>query len=141
MSISHVADLIRPIRVQVCNKVVETERGVATTYKGNYTQYVQQKDENVAKQWTMFEKWNKEVQKQKDIIRRSSSCVWTHGAYRAWHELSRISMCNIESKGGLGTCDSFQVRPCEVCSWKCPRLTCVLLQVVSRRTVWASCIS
>lgn len=56
--------------LQVCSKIVETERGVATTYKGNYTQYVQQKEEAVAKQWTMFEKWNKEAQKQKDIIRR-----------------------------------------------------------------------
>lgn len=56
--------------MQVCNKIVETERGVATTYKGNYTQYMQQKDDSIAKQWTMFEKWNKEVQKQKDIIRR-----------------------------------------------------------------------
>lgn len=24
---------------QVCTKIVETERGVATTYQGNYTQY------------------------------------------------------------------------------------------------------
>lgn len=62
---------VRPAdMLQVCSKIVETERGVATTYKGNYTQYVQQKEEAVAKQWTMFEKWNKEVQKQKDIIRR-----------------------------------------------------------------------
>lgn len=58
----------------MCNKIVETERGVAMTYKGNYTQYLQQKEENIAKQWTMFEKWNKEVQKQKDIIRRCAPC-------------------------------------------------------------------
>jgi ATPase subunit of ABC transporter with duplicated ATPase domains len=28
---------------QLCTKVVETERGVATTYKGNYTEYVRAK--------------------------------------------------------------------------------------------------
>lgn len=28
---------------QLCTKIVETERGVATTYKGNYTAYVREK--------------------------------------------------------------------------------------------------
>lgn len=28
---------------QVCTKIVETERGVAATYPGNYTQYVNTK--------------------------------------------------------------------------------------------------
>ncbi len=28
---------------QLCTKVVETERGVATTYAGNYSQYVNTK--------------------------------------------------------------------------------------------------
>ena len=59
----------------MCNKIVETERGVATTYKGNYTQYLRQKNEKIAQQYSAFDKWNKEAQKQKDIIRRcAASC-------------------------------------------------------------------
>jgi ATPase subunit of ABC transporter with duplicated ATPase domains len=54
----------------VCNKIVDSDRGVATTYKGNYTDFVRQKEEAIAQQWTAFEKWSKEVAKQKDIIRR-----------------------------------------------------------------------
>jgi ATPase subunit of ABC transporter with duplicated ATPase domains len=59
--------------MQVCTKIVETERGLATTYKGNYTQFVREKAERAAQQWSAFEKWSKEVQKQKEIIRR---CVF-----------------------------------------------------------------
>ena len=33
--VSHVREFLD----NVCTKIVETERGVATTYKGNYTQY------------------------------------------------------------------------------------------------------
>jgi ATPase subunit of ABC transporter with duplicated ATPase domains len=46
---------------------------VAKTYKGNYTDFLRQKEEDIVKQWTAFEKWNKEVAKQKDIIRRCAT--------------------------------------------------------------------
>jgi ATPase subunit of ABC transporter with duplicated ATPase domains len=49
---------------------VETEHGVATTYRGNYTQFLRQKQENIAQQLVAYDKWIKEVQKQRDIIRR-----------------------------------------------------------------------
>ena len=63
--------------LQVCTKIVETERGVATTYRGNYTQAMRQKAELIAQQYAAYDKWNKEVQKQKDIVRR---CVMSDGA-------------------------------------------------------------
>lgn len=49
---------------QLCNKLVETEQGVATTYKGNYTQYVQAKEERAGQQWAAWEKQQKEIARQ-----------------------------------------------------------------------------
>lgn len=59
-----------PHELQVCNKIVDSDRGVAHSYKGNYTDFLRQKDEANAAQWAAFEKWSKEVAKQKDIVRR-----------------------------------------------------------------------
>ena len=36
-------------------------QGVATSYKGNYTQYTRQKEEQMAQQWAAWEKQQKEV--------------------------------------------------------------------------------
>lgn len=49
---------------QLCNKLVETEQGVATTYKGNYTEYVKTKEEKIGQQWAAWEKQQKEIARQ-----------------------------------------------------------------------------
>ncbi|GAB4823640.1 hypothetical protein N2152v2_010686 [Parachlorella kessleri] len=49
---------------QLCTKVVETERGVTSTFKGNYSEYVKQKEEVTALQWVAFEKQQKEIARQ-----------------------------------------------------------------------------
>ena len=49
---------------QLCNKLVETEQGVATTYKGNYTEYVKAKEEKIGQQWAAWEKQQKEIARQ-----------------------------------------------------------------------------
>ena len=49
---------------QLCTKIVETEFGKATTYKGNYTQYVTAKQEKLAQQWAAYEKQQKEIARQ-----------------------------------------------------------------------------
>ena len=49
---------------QLCTKIVETEFGKATTYKGNYTQYVSAKAEKLAQQWAAYEKQQKEIARQ-----------------------------------------------------------------------------
>lgn len=48
---------------QLCTKIVETERGITTTFKGNYTQYVMLKRERLAQQWSAWEKQTKELQR------------------------------------------------------------------------------
>lgn len=49
---------------QLCNKIVETEFGVTSSYAGNYTQFVGAKDERIAQQWLAYEKQQKEIQRQ-----------------------------------------------------------------------------
>ncbi|CEF97453.1 ABC transporter, conserved site [Ostreococcus tauri] len=55
---------------QLCTKTVEIERGVATTYKGNYSQYCSEKESRAAQQMVAYEKWQKEVSRQRDMISR-----------------------------------------------------------------------
>ena len=49
---------------QLCNKLVATEQGIATTYKGNYTEYVKAKEEKIGQQWAAWEKQQKEIARQ-----------------------------------------------------------------------------
>ena len=49
---------------QLCNKIVETEMGVTTTYTGNYTEYVSAKEERLSQQWIAYEKQQKEIARQ-----------------------------------------------------------------------------
>jgi ATPase subunit of ABC transporter with duplicated ATPase domains len=51
-------------------------------YSGNYTDYLRQKVEREAQQFSAWEKWNKEVQKQSDIIRRWVACGCQPGGGR-----------------------------------------------------------
>ena len=64
---------------------METERGVATTYKGNYTQAQQEKRLATAQQWQAYEKWQKEVDKQKDIVRRCAVSSIKVMLWCFWH--------------------------------------------------------
>ena len=55
---------------QICNKIVEVERGVATTYKGNYSDYRREKETKAMQTYVAWEKWNKEVSRQRELIQR-----------------------------------------------------------------------
>jgi ATPase subunit of ABC transporter with duplicated ATPase domains len=57
----------------LCTKVVETERGVAATYRGNYTDHLLQKAEREALAWAVWEKQEKEVARQEEMGRRLSA--------------------------------------------------------------------
>ena len=57
---------------QLCTKTVEVERGKATTYKGNYSDYQRAKRSGSATQMVMYEKYMKEVTRQREMIRRLS---------------------------------------------------------------------
>lgn len=55
---------------RLCTKIVETERGVSTTYLGNYSQYLLQKEEGKQAQQSAFERQQKEIAKQQEFIEK-----------------------------------------------------------------------
>jgi ATP-binding cassette subfamily F protein 3 len=55
---------------RLCTQIVETERGVSTTYLGNYSAYLQQKAENESAQLSAFERQQKELDKQQAFVER-----------------------------------------------------------------------
>jgi ATP-binding cassette, subfamily F, member 3 len=55
---------------RLCTQIVETERGVSTTYLGNYSNYLLQKAENQAAQMSAFERQQKELEKQQIFVDR-----------------------------------------------------------------------
>ncbi|MGD1906270.1 MAG: ABC-F family ATP-binding cassette domain-containing protein [Leptolyngbyaceae cyanobacterium] len=54
----------------LCNQIVETERGVSTTYLGNYSAYLNQKDEVRAAQLSAYERQQKEIDRQQAFVDR-----------------------------------------------------------------------
>jgi ATP-binding cassette, subfamily F, member 3 len=55
---------------RLCNQIVETERGVSTTYLGNYSAYLLQKEEMQAAQLSSYERQQKEIEKQQTFVDR-----------------------------------------------------------------------
>jgi ATP-binding cassette subfamily F protein 3 len=55
---------------RLCTQIVETERGVSTTYLGNYSTYLQQKAENQMAQMNAFERQQKELEKQQAFVEK-----------------------------------------------------------------------
>ncbi|GAA6621894.1 ABC-F family ATP-binding cassette domain-containing protein [Scytonema sp. NUACC26] len=55
---------------RLCTQIVETERGVSSTYLGNYSAYLQQKAENQASQLSAYERQQKELEKQQAFVDR-----------------------------------------------------------------------
>ncbi|MDJ0590194.1 MAG: ABC-F family ATP-binding cassette domain-containing protein [Pleurocapsa sp. MO_226.B13] len=55
---------------RLCTKIVETERGVSTTYLGNYSAYLAQKAETRLAQGATYERQQKELAKQQEFIEK-----------------------------------------------------------------------
>jgi ATP-binding cassette subfamily F protein 3 len=55
---------------RLCTQIVETERGVSTSYLGNYSAYLQQKAENIEAQMSAYEHQQKEIEKQQAYVER-----------------------------------------------------------------------
>ncbi|MFM1842967.1 MAG: transporter, partial [Cyanobacteriota bacterium] len=53
---------------RLCTKIVETERGVSTTYLGNYSAYLAQKEEGQLAQISAYENQQKELAKQQAFV-------------------------------------------------------------------------
>ncbi|MEN9224382.1 MAG: ABC-F family ATP-binding cassette domain-containing protein, partial [Thermostichus sp. DRC_bins_24] len=55
---------------RLCTQIVETERGISTTYLGNYSQYLLQKAEQREAQQATYERQQKEIEKQQAFVDR-----------------------------------------------------------------------
>lgn len=55
---------------RLCTQIVETEQGVSKTYLGNYSAYLQQKEEAELAQLSAYERQQKELEKQQAFIER-----------------------------------------------------------------------
>lgn len=55
---------------RLCNQIVETERGVSSTYLGNYSAYLLQKQEAKDAQLSAFERQQKYLEKQQTFVDR-----------------------------------------------------------------------
>jgi ATP-binding cassette, subfamily F, member 3 len=53
---------------RLCTQIVETERGVSTSYLGNYSTYLQQKEDNQTAQLSAYERQQKELEKQQAFV-------------------------------------------------------------------------
>eukprot|EP00955_Chlamydomonas_euryale_P055097 356031-Chlamydomonas_euryale.AAC.16 len=93
--------------------VVETERGVTTTYKGNYTQYVAAKSEATALQWAAWEKQQKEVTKHRELIARLSGGAQSGRAAQAEKALEKLKEEGLIEKPFVPKKRSFTFPPVE----------------------------
>lgn len=75
---------------QLCTKIVHTEFGLSHTFKGNYTQFTLAKEEAVAQQWAAWEKQQKEIARQEEMISRLSAGAASGRAATAEKELERL---------------------------------------------------
>ena len=55
---------------RLCTQIVETEHGVSTSYLGNYSSYLQQKEEAKLAQLSAYERQQKELEKQQVFVER-----------------------------------------------------------------------
>ncbi|ERN41669.1 ATPase component of ABC transporter with duplicated ATPase domain protein [Rubidibacter lacunae KORDI 51-2] len=55
---------------RICTQIVETERGVSTTYLGNYSSYLEQKQLNREAQLSAYERQQSEIAKQQAFVER-----------------------------------------------------------------------
>ncbi|MCM1983052.1 ABC-F family ATP-binding cassette domain-containing protein [Lyngbya confervoides] len=55
---------------RLCNQIVETERGVSSTYLGNYSAYLEQKLEQQQAQMSAYDRQQREIEKQQAFVDR-----------------------------------------------------------------------
>ena len=66
---------------RLCTKIVETERGISTTYPGNYSAYLQQKQEAKLARSATYDRQQKEIAKQQEFIAVSYTHLRAHETF------------------------------------------------------------
>ncbi len=60
----------RVFLVRLCTQIVETERGISTTYLGNYSAYLEQRALSREAQQSTYERQQKEIERQQEFVDR-----------------------------------------------------------------------
>jgi len=81
---------------QLCTKIVETDRGVAKTWKGNYSDYLAQKQTTVTAQLAAWNRQQKELQRQTEMINRLSG-----GGQAGRAEAAKKAMAKMREEGAM----------------------------------------
>lgn len=85
---------------RLCTQIVETERGVSTTYLGNYSAYLQQKEENQQAQLSAYERQQKELEKQQAFVDRfRASATRSTQAKSREKQLEKIERIEVPDAG------------------------------------------
>lgn len=88
---------------RLCTQIVETERGVSTTYLGNYSAYLQQKAEMQEAQMSAYERQQKDLEKQQAFVERfRASATRSTQAKSREKQLDKIERIEAPT-GGLRT--------------------------------------
>ncbi len=88
---------------RLCTQIVETERGVSSTYLGNYSAYLQQKAEMQEAQMSAYERQQKELEKQQAFVERfRASATRSTQAKSREKQLEKIERIEAPT-GGLRT--------------------------------------
>jgi ATP-binding cassette subfamily F protein 3 len=88
---------------RLCTQIVETERGVSSTYLGNYSAYLQQKAEMQEAQLSAYERQQKEIEKQQVFVERfRASATRSTQAKSREKQLDKIERVEAPT-GGLRT--------------------------------------
>lgn len=88
---------------RLCTQIVETERGVSSTYLGNYSAYLQQKAEMQEAQLSAYERQQKELEKQQAFVDRfRASATRSTQAKSREKQLDKIDRIEAPT-GGLRT--------------------------------------
>ena len=97
---------------RLCTSIVETERGISTTYLGNYSSYLAQKAESQAAQLSTFERQQKELAKQQAFVEkfRASATRSTQAKSRE-KQLAKIERVEAPTNDLRGLQFQFQPAP------------------------------
>lgn len=87
---------------RLCTSICEIERGVLKRYRGNYSAYVRQREENVARQEKEYELQQKQIAKMEDYVARNlvraSTTKMAQSRQKALEKIERIERPVHETK-------------------------------------------
>mmetsp|Transcript_30746 Transcript_30746/g.100056 ORF Transcript_30746/g.100056 Transcript_30746/m.100056 type:complete len:731 (+) Transcript_30746:94-2286(+) len=83
---------------QISTKTIELDMGKATTYKGNYSEYLRQKQTAYVQQMAAYERQQKEISRKREMIQRLEGGAQSGRAEAAKKELEKMEQAGLIKK-------------------------------------------